>query len=171
MGRKDDQMVAVVPETTELAGERAKLIRVLHGPNLNLLGDRDPETYGDATLAEIERVAMQRGETLGLGTEFFQTNSEAELVEAVQAAGRQASGIILNPGALTHYSRALADAIDHVNIPVVEIHLSNIYAREQWRRMSVTAPYATAVIAGFRQMGYVFAMDAMAGFLSEFAAA
>ncbi|MCC7076714.1 MAG: 3-dehydroquinate dehydratase [Acidimicrobiia bacterium] len=166
-GRKDD-----VPVEADAAGEPApSLIRILHGPNLNLLGERDPEHYGSETLAEIEHLAMQRGEVLGLATEFFHTNHEGELVEAVQAAGRQAQGIIINPGALTHYSRALADAIDAVDIPVVEVHLSNIHARDEWRRTSVTAPCVTAIIAGFRQMGYVFAIDAMSGFLNEFAAA
>lgn len=165
-GRKEEHV-----DEVEVEQAPAAVIRVLHGPNLNLLGERDPEYYGSGTLAEIEQMTASRADVLGLATEFFQTNREGELVDAVQAAGQQAQGIIINPGALTHYSRALADALAHVEVPVVEVHLSNIYARDEWRRTSVTSQHATAVIAGFRQMGYIFAVDAMAGFLSNFAAA
>lgn len=144
----------------------AKMVRVLHGPNLNLLGERDPDVYGPATLAEIEQLARSRAEMLGLSVDFRQTNHEGGLVEAVQASGREAQGIVINAGALTHYSGALADALGAVRTPVVEVHLSNIYAREPWRRTSVVSPVATATIAGFGTMGYVFALDAMAGFLA-----
>lgn len=144
----------------------AKVVRVLHGPNLNLLGERDPEVYGPATLAEIEELARSRAETLGLAVDFRQTNHEGELVDAVQASGREAQGVVINAGALTHYSGALADALAALPTPVVEVHLSNIHAREPWRRTSVVAPVVTATIAGFGTMGYVFALDAMAGFLA-----
>ncbi len=143
------------------------IISVLHGPNLNMLGARDPEVYGKHTLAEIEHLARTRGEMLGLVAEFFQTNHEGELIDAVQDAAQNADGIVINPGALTHYSRALGDALDATSKPKVEVHLSNIYARDEWRRTSVTSPYVTAVIAGFSTMGYVFAMDSMAGFISS----
>ena len=145
----------------------APVVRVLHGPNLNMLGNRDPEFYGDATLGEIEKLSAARAEMLGLRAEFLQTNHEGELVDAVQAAGHEAAGIVINPGALTHYSFALADALGDLEIPVVEVHLSNIYAREEWRRKSVVSPSATACLAGFGTMGYVFGLDAMAGFLAR----
>ena len=157
---------APAPEPAAPAGPT---VRVLHGPNLNTLGSRDPQVYGTATLAEIEQLTAQRAAMLGITVEFFQSNHEGDLVEAVQAAGRQVQGIVINPGALTHYSRALADALETVDIPVIEVHLSNIHAREDWRATSVTAPHATAIVAGFNTMGYVFAVDAMAGFLAQLA--
>ncbi|MFN8105738.1 MAG: type II 3-dehydroquinate dehydratase [Acidimicrobiia bacterium] len=143
------------------------LIRVLHGPNLNLLGSREPDVYGTATLTEIEGLVHNRAELVGLTCEFLQSNHEGDLVEAVQAAAREAHGIIINGGALTHYSMSLADALSAVTVPAVEVHLSNIYAREEWRRNSVVSPVVTACLCGFGTMGYVFAVDAMAGFLAQ----
>lgn len=157
------------PDAAPAPAPAGPTVRVLHGPNLNTLGSRDPQVYGTATLAEIEQLTAQRAAMLGITVEFFQSNHEGDLVEAVQAAGRQVQGIVINPGALTHYSRALADALETVDIPVIEVHLSNIHAREDWRATSVTAPHATAVVAGFNTMGYVFAVDAMAGFLAQLA--
>ncbi|MBX7159965.1 MAG: 3-dehydroquinate dehydratase [Acidimicrobiia bacterium] len=149
------------------AAPQRPLIRVLHGPNLNLLGSREPEVYGTATLAEIENLVHNRAELVGLTCEFLQSNHEGDLVEAVQGAGREAHGIIINGGALTHYSMALTDALSAVTVPVVEVHLTNIYARDAWRRESVISPVVTACLCGFGQMGYVFAVDAMAGFLAQ----
>lgn len=149
------------------AAPQRPVIRVLHGPNLNLLGSREPEVYGPATLAEIESLVHNRAELVGLSCEFLQTNHEGDLVDAVQGAGREAHGLIINGGALTHYSRSLADAISAVTIPSVEVHLSNIYGREEWRRTSVISPVVTACLCGFGTMGYVFAVDAMAGFLAQ----
>ena len=143
------------------------LIRVLHGPNLNLLGSREPDVYGTATLTEIEGLVHNRAELVGLTCEFLQFNHEGDLVEAVQAAARETHGIIINGGALTHYSMSLADALSAVTVPAVEVHLSNIYAREEWRRNSVVSPVVTACLCGFGTMGYVFAVDAMAGFLAQ----
>jgi len=143
------------------------VVRVLHGPNLNVLGTREPDIYGPGTLGEIEQLVHGRAELVGLSVEFLQSNHEGDLVDAVQAAAREAHGIILNPGALTHYSMALTDALAAVRVPVVEIHISNIYAREEWRRHSVVSPVATATLCGFGTMGYVFAVDAMAGFLQQ----
>lgn len=143
------------------------LIRVLHGPNLNLLGVREPDMYGPATLTEIEGLVHNRAELVGLTCEFLQSNHEGDLVEAVQAAAREAHGIIINGGALTHYSMSLADALSAVTVPAVEVHLTNIYAREEWRRTSVVSPVVTASLCGFGTMGYVFAIDAMAGFLAQ----
>jgi 3-dehydroquinate dehydratase-2 len=162
--------MATTTETTASSGavpRQVPLIRVLHGPNLNLLGDRQPEVYGPATLAEIEEFTRERAEAMALAVDFLQTNDEGEMVEAVQAAGREASGLILNAGALTHYSFALADALAAVSIPTVEVHITNFHAREEWRRKSVISPYVTATLAGFGTMGYVFAVDAMAGFLAQ----
>lgn len=143
------------------------LIRVLHGPNLNLLGSREPELYGPATLTEIEGLVHNRAELVGLTCEFLQSNHEGDLVEAVQAAAREAHGIIINGGALTHYSMSLTDALSAVTVPAVEVHLTNIYEREEWRRTSVVSPVVTATLCGFGTMGYVFAVDAMAGFLAQ----
>lgn len=147
------------------------LIRVLHGPNLNLLGSREPEVYGAATLGEIEDLVHSRADLVGLSCEFLQSNHEGDLVEAVQNAGREAHGIILNAGALTHYSMSLTDALAAVTVPVVEVHLTNIYAREEWRRQSVVSPVVTACLCGFGKNGYVFAVDAMAAFLSNWPSA
>lgn len=153
--------------TEDDSAQQRPLIRVLHGPNLNLLGSREPEVYGTATLVEIEGLVHSRAELVGLSCEFLQSNHEGDLIEAVQGAGREAHGIIINGGALTHYSLSLADALADVSIPSVEVHLSNIYAREEWRRTSVVSPVVTASLCGFGTMGYVFAVDAMAGFLAQ----
>jgi len=153
--------------TSEASAEKSRLVCVLHGPNLNLLGQRDPAVYGMDTLSDIEDLMRERAASLGLAVEFFQSNREGVLVEAVQSARSEAHGIVINPGALTHYSRALQDALSILTIPVVEVHLSNVHAREEWRRLSVISPVSTGTITGFGVMGYVFALDALAGLFAK----
>lgn len=134
---------------------------VLHGPNLNLLGRREPEIYGHQTLADIDGSLRKVGEFLGWEVETFQSNHEGQLVDRVQAAAG-ADGIIINGGALSHYSLALADALRAVSVPAVEVHLSNIYAREAWRRHSVLSEACLGVIAGLGMNGYIAALHYLA---------
>jgi 3-dehydroquinate dehydratase-2 len=135
-------------------------VLVLHGPNLNLTGVREPEIYGAATLADIDGELRQQGETLGIEVECFQSNHEGDLIDRIHEAGRRCDAIIINPGALTHYSFALQDALRAVGLPVVEVHMSNIYAREAWRRRSVIAPVASGQITGFGSQSYSLALTA-----------
>ena len=124
-------------------------ILVLHGPNLNLLGQREPEIYGSITLDDINRKMTARGEAAGVRLDFLQSNHEGVLVDAIQGAQQKYAFIILNAAAFTHYSIALRDAIAAVDVPVVEVHLSNIHRREEFRRRSVIAPVVMGQIAGF----------------------
>ena len=140
----------------------AKPIFVLNGPNLNLLGEREPDIYGTETLADIEQKVRSRAKDHGLDVDFRQTNSEGELVDWVQAARKAACGIVVNAGAYTHTSVALLDALKAVDLPVVEVHLSNPYRREDFRHRSFVAPAADAVICGLGALGYVHAIDAVA---------
>ncbi len=142
-------------------------IVVINGPNLNLLGRRQPEVYGTTTLAEIQERLAQRGQELGVEVACFQTNHEGEMVELVQREGERADGIIINPGALTHYSYAVRDALEAVGRPVVEVHLSNIHAREGFRRRSVVAPVALGQVSGLGWRGYLIALEALVGILRE----
>jgi 3-dehydroquinate dehydratase II len=139
------------------------LVYVLNGPNLNLLGTREPGVYGGMTLAAIETAARARAGTLGLTIEFRQTNHEGELIDWVhEAAAKGAAGLVLNPGALTHTSIALHDAIRAVGLPAVEVHLSNVFARESFRHHSYVSPVAKGVICGFGPKGYELALEALA---------
>jgi len=137
-------------------------ILVLNGPNLNLLGEREPEVYGHETLADIEAACRKTAKALGLSIEFHQSNSEAELVDLIQNARRKAGGIIINAGALSHTSIAILDALQAAEIPIIEVHLSNIFRRETFRRRSYVSRAATGVICGLRGHGYVLALEAMA---------
>ena len=140
---------------------------ILNGPNLNLLGAREPEIYGLTTLAEIEAECRKKAESLGLSLVFRQSNSEGELVDWVQAASAEAAGLIINPGAYTHTSIALLDALSAAGIPVIELHLSNIHAREPFRRHSVTAAAAGGVIMGLGAAGYPLALDALKSLINK----
>lgn len=137
-------------------------VYVLNGPTLNLLGTREPEIYGHTTLADIERAVTERAAALGLTIDFRQTNHEGELVDWVQEAGKAASGLILNAAAYTHTSLALLDALRTVDKPIIEVHLSNPYKRERYRRHSYVSIVAQGVICGFKDTGYLLAVDAMA---------
>jgi 3-dehydroquinate dehydratase-2 len=140
----------------------AKPVHVLNGPNLNLLGTREVEIYGTETLAAIEQRCRAAAERLGLSILFAQTNGEGELVSLVQRAGLEASGVVLNAAAYTHTSLALHDALKMLGVPLVEIHLSNVYKREPIRHKSFVSSLATGVICGFGPFGYELALEAIA---------
>ncbi|MEQ8897210.1 MAG: type II 3-dehydroquinate dehydratase [Roseovarius sp.] len=137
-------------------------ILILNGPNLNLLGQRQPEVYGATTLAEIEDTCRAKARDMGLDLDFAQSNSEGALIDMIHAAKGQHHGIILNAGAYTHTSIALMDAISSVELPTIELHLSNVHAREDFRHISYIARVAIGVICGFGPAGYELAIDAMA---------
>lgn len=136
-------------------------VLVLSGPNLNLLGTREPEVYGVLTLEEIHRRVRARGEALGVAIDTAQSNAEGELIDRIQEARYTAAGIVFNPGAYTHTSYALRDAISAVGLPVIEVHLSNTAARERFRHRSVLAPVALGTIAGLGPIGYELALEAL----------
>jgi 3-dehydroquinate dehydratase-2 len=142
-------------------------ILLINGPNLNLLGTRQPEIYGATTLQDIVDRVTRRGQELGVEIVPFQSNSEGAFVDFIQANGPGADGIIINPGALTHYSLALRDAFESVQKPFVEVHISNIHAREEFRHHSVLAEIAVAQVAGLGWRGYIAALDALVGILKE----
>lgn len=136
-------------------------VRVIHGPNLNLLGTREPGVYGRDTLADIDEQIKAHAEKLGMDVEISQYNSEAEIIDAVQQCNEWANAIVINPAAYTHYSIAIRDAISGVGLPAVEVHLSNIHAREEFRHKSVIAPVCVGQISGFGGFGYIMALDAV----------
>jgi 3-dehydroquinate dehydratase II len=140
----------------------AKPIFVLNGPNLNLLGEREPSVYGKETLADVEKRTRDKALSLGHSIEFRQTNLEGELITWVQEARLSASGLIINAGAYTHSSIALFDALSACAVPIVEVHLSNIYARESFRHHSYVSPSAWGVLCGFGPLGYELAVTALA---------
>lgn len=137
-------------------------VLILNGPNLNLLGTRQPEVYGTTTLADIEEMCRTTGQSLGLAIGFEQSNHEGQLLDLIHAAKGSYDAIVLNAGAFTHTSIALMDAIASVELPVVEVHLSNIHARETFRHKSYIAPVAIGQICGFGAFGYVLALQALA---------
>ena len=138
------------------------IVLVLSGPNLNLLGTREPAVYGSATLADYVDLVTASAGTHGLGIEHVQSNREADIVDAVHGAIGRVAGIIINPGAFTHYAWAIHDALAAFDGPVVELHISNPVRRESWRHESVITPVATGTITGFGIDGYRLALDAMA---------
>lgn len=141
------------------------LIAVLNGPNLNLLGTREPEKYGTATLDDVEALCAEAAEELGLAIDFRQTNSEGELITWVQECRGRAEGIVINPAGYSHTSVALMDALLAVGLPVIEVHITNIHRREEFRHHSYVSRAATGVIAGFGIGGYALALRAMAAIL------
>ncbi len=138
-------------------------VLILNGPNLNLLGTREPAVYGTKTLADIEADCRAAGDRLGFAVDFRQSNHEGELVDWVQEAGRTGASIVINPGAYSHTSIALHDALKGAGRPTIEVHLSNIFAREPFRHHSHVSPVATGVICGLGAAGYVLALEALAG--------
>ena len=142
-------------------------ILVLHGPNLNALGRRDHHHYGVVTLDEINRRISERGDALGVSIECFQSNHEGALVDRLQESAGSIDGVVINAGALTHYGLSLKDALTDVGVPVVEVHLSNIHAREEWRRLSVLADTALGQIAGLGWRGYTAALEALVGIIDD----
>jgi 3-dehydroquinate dehydratase-2 len=138
------------------------IVLVVHGPNLNLLGTRKPEIYGRATLAEIDAELARRGRGHGLELESFQSNVEGELIDRLHDARGRAAGVVINPGAYTHTSVALRDAIEAIELPTVEVHLSNVHAREEFRQRSLVAPVCIGTISGFGPWSFYLALDALA---------
>lgn len=137
-------------------------ILVLNGPNLNLLGVREPQTYGSETLADIEEACLERAATLDLAVDFRQSNHEGQLVDWIQEAREGADGIIINAGAYSHSSIAILDALRACELPIVEVHLSNIFAREPYRHHSYVSGAARGVICGFGAQSYILALEAIA---------
>jgi len=142
-------------------------IMVINGPNLNMLGKRSKAIYGDKTLLELDTFLRKEGESLGIEIISFQSNSEGALIDFIQKYSVKASGIIINPGALTHYGFSLRDALADSGLPVIEVHLSNIYVREEWRAKSVIAPIAKGQISGLGWRGYVAALRTLVGELKK----
>ena len=136
-------------------------IALIHGPNLNLLGQRNPEVYGDLTLEKLEAAVAVRGAELGAEIQAFQSNHEGELIDALHAADRSCQGVVFNPGGFSHTSVALRDAVEAIQIPVIEVHISNIHGREHFRRTSLTAATAKACVSGLGLQGYLSALEAL----------
>ncbi len=143
--------------------EKRKNVLVIHGPNLNMLGLREPEIYGSKTLNDINEGLKALGEKLNLAVETFQSNHEGQIVDKIQNAFNVSHGLIINPAAYTHTSIAIRDALLLLDIPIIEVHLSNIYKREAFRHKSMIAGVSTAQIAGFGDQGYRMALEALAG--------
>lgn len=142
-------------------------VLLIHGPNLNLLGSRETSVYGAGTLDAINEECQKLARELGVELEIRQTNSEGEIVDLIQAAAHAAKGIVINPGAYTHYSYAIRDAVAAVRLPTVEVHLSNIYAREDFRHESVIAPVAAGQISGFGPISYLLGIRAVVGLIDN----
>jgi len=142
-------------------------ILILHGPNLNLIGQREPEIYGRTTLSEIDQRLKISGEEFGLEVRTFQANGEGALIDALHDAQDWASGVVFNPGGYTHTSVALRDAVAGITIPVVEIHISNVYAREEFRHQSLISPVCTGKITGFGWRSYLLGLQALFWMIEE----
>lgn len=144
-----------------------KKVLVIHGPNLNLLGTREPETYGNQTLGDIDKALVERGQALGLEVETFQSNHEGDIVDKIQTAAKHCHGLIINPAAYTHTSIVIRDALLTLDIPVIEIHLSNIYKREPFRHQSMISDVVTGKIVGLGHHGYLLAVEAVDKLIAE----
>jgi 3-dehydroquinate dehydratase-2 len=136
-------------------------ILVINGPNLNMLGRREARHYGTDTLQSIERALTEKARALGCKLTFFQSNHEGGIIDFIQEKALQADGILINPGALTHYGYSLRDALVDAGLPVVEVHLSDIHAREEWRRISVISDVVIKQIAGLKTQGYLLGLEAL----------
>lgn len=144
-----------------------KNLFIINGPNLDMLGVREPQIYGTTDLADIKRDCVAAAEKLGYGVEFSQYNDEGKIVDELHKAMKTAAAVIINAGAYTHYSYAIADAVKMLDCPVIELHISNIFARENFRHESVISPYATAVLCGAGTYGYVSAVDLAAHLIKK----
>ena len=142
-------------------------ILVINGPNLNNLGRRDPGHYGSVTLAEIERDVSAKADDLGVEVAFFQSNHEGDIVDFIQKAADESDGVIINAGALTHYGLSMRDALTDARLPIVEVHLSNIHARDEYRRHSVIADMAVGQIAGLGWRGYLYGLYFLVAHIGE----
>jgi 3-dehydroquinate dehydratase-2 len=142
-------------------------ILLINGPNLDTLGQREPEVYGSVTLPQIEDRVRRRAAELGADVNAFQSNSEGEIIDFLQKEADAADGALINPGALTHYSLALRDALAAANLPFVEVHISNIYAREEFRHHSVLADLALGQVSGLGWRGYLAALESLVAILKE----
>ncbi len=141
------------------------MVYLIHGPNLNLLGFREREVYGEQKLEEVNKEIKKRAKELNLEVSIFQSNSEGEIINLIHQAREKAKVIIINPGAYTHYSLAIRDALVAVGLPVIEVHLSNIYSREDFRRQSCIAPIARGQISGFGVYSYLLALEVAKAYL------
>lgn len=142
-------------------------ILLLHGPNLNLLGKREPDVYGAKTLADIDALVVEAASKRGIQVRPAQSNSEGKLIDELHGARNWARGVIFNPGAYTHTSIALRDAIAAIELPVIEVHLSNVHAREEFRHKSVLAPVCIGQISGFGWRSYLLGLEALLGYLED----
>ena len=142
-------------------------LHVINGPNLNMLGKRDVGQYGNVTLPEIERKIREKSKSLAVSVEMFQSNYEGGIVEHIQGLGNEVAGIVINPGALTHYGISMRDALQDSRLPVVEVHLSNIHSREDFRHHSVLAPIILGQVVGLGWRGYLYALEYLSEYLQE----
>ena len=139
-----------------------KKIMIINGPNLNMLGIREPDIYGTETLSTLSEKIRKKADLLGVKVEFYQSNIEGEIIDKIHSAHKNFDGIIINPGAYTHYSYAIHDAIASVDAPTIEVHISNIHKREEFRHKSVTAPACVGQICGVGTNGYLYALEELA---------
>jgi 3-dehydroquinate dehydratase-2 len=146
-------------------------VLAIHGPNLGTLGRRQPEIYGGVSLEEINAALTERAGSWGWRIEILQSNHEGQIIDFLEERGPEADGVLINPGALSHYALSLRDALAALAIPIVEVHLTNIHAREEWRRRSVTAEVARGIISGFAWRSYTLGIEALHGLIEEAARA